>query len=181
MHQTETDRAQTATILPFRHKRGRPKSERPSHDLGTPELIMRRAMGDTAEAIDLCLERGIITPEQHWCGIHLRWLYTLRYGAPGIRAIDPTHLGGAEIKTDDPEWRNAREKEYNDAIILLGTRGFAPMLLNLCIYNERPKFLSLRRPVTAKRVDEATAMLAAIRDGFDLLITLWNRKKTPRS
>ena len=101
-----------ARTIHLMRKRGRPKIEKPTIDLGTPELIMKRLMGETAEALDLCYERGIISKEQHWCGIHFRWLYTLRYGAPGVRAVDTTHFGGFEPKDDNSEWRAAREQEY---------------------------------------------------------------------
>src|SRR5271154_1852352 len=110
-------------ILTFPRRRGRPRSAQRGSDSGTPELVMKRLLGETAESLDLCLERGIITRQQHWCGIHLRWLYTLRYGAPGVRAVDPTHLGGTEISLDDPEWRSAREKEYHDAMKKLTDSG----------------------------------------------------------
>lgn len=156
-------------------RRGRPRVDRPSKDTGTPELVMKRLLGETAETLDLCLERGIITPQQHWCGIHLRWLYTLRHGAPGVRAVDPTHLGGIEIKLDDPEWRISREKEYHDAVQKLNDRGLAALMMNLCIHNERPKFLSLHAPVTEARAREATAFIENLRAGLDLLVTHWGR------
>ena len=137
---------------------------------------MKRLMGATAEALDLCLERGIITREQHWCGVHLRWLYTLRHGAPGVRAIDPTHLGGTETKIDDQQWRSAREKEYHDAIKKLVQSGSVTQLINLCIYNERPKFLSLHQPVSQKKLVETTGMIVSLRDGLDILANQWGRQ-----
>ena len=138
------DENHSISSLRFIRRRGRPKASRPLNDGGTPELAMKRLLGETTESLDLCLERGIISRRQHWCGIHLRWLYTLRYGAPGVRAIDPTHLGGMETNLDDPEWRDAREKEYHDAMKTLTGSGHALLLINVCIHNERPKFLNLR-------------------------------------
>jgi len=161
----ERDEQKSATILYFPRKRGRPKSAQKGSDSGTPELAMKRLLGETAETLDLCLERGIINAQQHWCGIHLRWLYTLRYGAPGLRAIDPTHIGGMEVKIDDPEWRIAREKEYSDAIKKITVSGHALLLMNLCIYNERPKFLNLTSQTMNKDLKETTEMLANLRDG----------------
>ena len=73
---------------------------------------------------------------------HLRWLYTLRHGAPGLRALDPAHIRGLAVKTDDPGWRAAREKEYTDAMHRLTQTGHAPLLVNLCIHNDRPRFLT---------------------------------------
>ena len=165
----------SATILRFSRKRGRPKSARLGSDSGTPELVMKRLLGETAETLDLCLERGIITIDQHWCGIHLRWLYTLRHGAPGIRAIDTTHIGGIDLKLDDPDWRNARELEFHEAMNKLAPSGYAPLIMNMCIYNERPKFLSLRQRITAEHANEATDMIEGLRGGLDILAKLWGR------
>ncbi len=166
-----------AAIIRFPKKRGRPRLNKPQHDTGTPELVMKRLKQETAEALDLCLERGLITPEQHWYGVHLRWLYTLRYGAPGVRAIDPTHFGGREIKTDDPTWRAAREAEYNEAIIKLSDVGLAMPLLEVCVYNERPKFLRWHESVrlTERQAEEHLRAIDKICDGLDLLAKLWRR------
>jgi hypothetical protein len=166
-----------AAIIQFPRKRGRPRQLRSMHDTGTPELVMKRLKQETAEALDLCLERGLLTPEQHWYGVHLRWLYTLRYGAPGVRAIDQSHFGGRETKIDDPAWRAAREAEYNEAIIKLSDRGLAMPLLELCVYNERPKFLRWHDAarITPRQADENLRAIDKIRDGLDLLTALWRR------
>ncbi len=140
---------------------------------------MKRLLAETSEALDLCLERGIITRQQHWCGVHLRWLYTLRHGAPGVRAVDPTHIGGLEIKHDDPEWRALREKEYHEAIKKLAPKGYAPLLMNICIYNERPKFL--HRPKSGRITYDRSAhqLIENLRAGLDILVRLWDRSPTP--
>lgn len=158
-------------------RRGRPRQERPTHDHGTPELALKRALSLTSEALDLCLDRRIITPEQHWCGIHLRWLYTLRFGAPGVRAVDTTHLGGIDIKNDDPKWRSARESEYHEALQWLGERR-ARLLLGLTVYNERPKLLhrpaGIASTALARRLSDDRADLI---EAFDKLVYLWCRKE----
>jgi len=165
-----------ATILPFTRKRGRPKTGRLSKDTGTPELVMKRLRGETAETLDICLVRGLITDEQHWCGIHLRWLYTLRHGAPSVRAVNPTLTCGIDIKLDDPEWRGAREKEYQDAMKKLAANGHAILLTNICIFNERPKFLIRDRAHKAVPGAMEIAILTQLRDGLDILIRHWKRR-----
>ena len=161
-----------ATILSFsRRRRGRPKSMRKGVDTGTPELAIKRQIGETAETLDLCLKRGLITEEQHWCGIHLRWLYTLRYGAPGIRAIDPTHARGMEVKPDDPQWRAQREREYHEAIRTLG--GHALLLMNVCVYNERPAFLN----AALYEKEASPALIGRLCMGLDILCGLWGRSR----
>jgi len=154
-------------------RRGRPKIERPSIDTGTPELVMKRLMGLTAESLDLCLERGIINPEQHWCGIHLRWLYTLRHGAPGVRALDPTHLGGFENKLDNSLWRQEREREYLDALARLHESKHAVHIMNICVFNERLKFLDLKVEITTQAYKEIETSINNLRSGLDILISLW--------
>lgn len=157
---------------------GRPKTghKRRMNDTGTPELIAKRIFHHTAEALDLCLERGIVTQEQHWCGIHLRWLYTLRFGAPGVRATDPLHMGGREAIAEDPRWRALREVEYNEAIAALGAPLVNPMLA-LCVFNERPAFLQppgrWSRVQALRNAREADMLLT----GFAALERLWCRKK----
>lgn len=139
-------------------KRGRPRINRPMNDTGTPELVMKRLQGVTSETLDAMLERGVITQQQHWCGIHLRWLYTLRFGAPGVRAIDPMHFGGVEVKADDPEWRTLREAEYNEALALLKPR-LANVLLAVAVFNER---------IRNRHVDR-------LREGLHMLGKHWQR------
>ncbi|MFW0777008.1 MAG: hypothetical protein ACN2B6_04740 [Rickettsiales bacterium] len=167
------DYMNSATILRFPRKRGRPKTIKPEIDMGTPELIRKRAIGETAEALDLCLEREIISREQHWSGMHLRWLYTLRYGAPGARAIDPTHLGGTENKLYDLEWRKEREQEYMEAIKILHEHNHAALLLSLCVYNERPPFLKMQKRVTKANATKIENVINDLRTGFDSLLSHW--------
>lgn len=157
----------------MRRGRGRPKTPREEKDFGTPELQAKRHEAETMEALDLCLEKALITPEQHWCGIHLRWLYTLRYGAPGLRALDPTHVDGMELECDDPEWRVRREAEYHEALGKITAQGCAATLMNLCVHNERPGFLrNARRNIIRNSIE-----LEKFRDGLELLVKHWKRER----
>lgn len=169
------DTTPTTAILRFSGRRGRPKTRSIKKDTGTPELVMHRLKGETTEALDLLLARELITGEQHWCGIHLRWLYTLRHGAPGVRAVDTTHLGGMEIKADDPEWRQAREKEFHEAIHALGSYNSA-LLMNLCIYNDRPDCLRNVSRHALKTMNYRQHQLDAIRTALDSLAAHWRSK-----
>lgn len=162
-----------AAILPFPRKRGRPKIPRTLNDTGTPELVMKRLQQQTIEALDLCLERGIITNEQHRCGVRLRWLYTVRYGVPGIRAIDPANFGGMEIKTDDPEWRAEREQEFADAMQALQEKGCASIVSDVCIYNERPKFLQPSKRISFRNTAGNERQALMLREGLAVLVALW--------
>lgn len=158
-------------IITMRRGRGRPKTVREEKDFGTPELQCKRTRGETCETLDWCLERGIISREQHWCGIHLRWLYTLRYGAPGVRAVDFNRVDGSDIAGDDVEWRIAREAEYHSAIGLITERGYVRLLMNVCIHNDRPDFLNEPKKISRGYV----SFVEKLRDGLDVLVAHWRK------
>lgn len=165
----------SAHIIHFPRRRGRPRKALQAKDRGTPELLAKKEQGETIEVIDLLLDRRLITPEQHWCAIHLRWLYTIRHGAPTLRALDPTHIGGYELKANDPEWYALREKEYNNAMALLSASCHARLLLDICIYNERPSFLKSKEPIAPRHHAIATAFLNTLHDGLEILRAHWKR------
>ncbi len=168
--------------MAFTTRRGRPpRAPSEPTDSGTPELRFKHAHGITAEPIDLCLERGVLTARQHWCGLHLRWLYTVRYGAPNLTTRYDTEPGGGPRPTDDPAWRRQREAEYLEATTLLRTRLHYEPVMRLCIHNEPPAFLDPRllarswgEPALAERLEQARIRLTA---GLDILGRHW-RKQT---
>lgn len=165
----------SATILRFPQRRGRPRKALPRHDTGTPELVMKRLQNLTIEPIDLCLERNIITPAQHRCGIHLRWLYTIRYGVPNVRAIDPAHFGGMELKEDDPAWRAAREQEFAEAVCLLRKRKVVALVMDVCVYNDRPDFLHPTLLFSPKKAQKINRQILTLNEGLTILVDLWQR------
>lgn len=163
--------------MTFSTRRGRPKTARPETDLGTAELQRKRAHGLTQEPIDLCLERRIITPAQHWCGLHLRWLYTLRYGAPAVSSSLRALAGHASTRPDDPEWRAAREGEFAEAAHLLTKQQCYQAMAALVIFNERPRFLDVAGQQAAlensRLMREMTSEYEQVLAGFTLLEDLW--------
>lgn len=169
-----TGQKPAAVILRFPRRRGRPRKSIPQRDLGTEELRKKRAMGMTSECLDLCLEKSLITERQHWCGVHLRWLHTLRHGAPGVRAIDPAHLGGKETRSDDySAWREEREHEYAEAMRVLSASGLANFIASLCIYNEPPAFLQSGAASRSQTHPE----VGMLRNGLDILDAQWRKKR----
>jgi hypothetical protein len=123
--------------------RGRPKLDRPDKDSGTPELQRKRQIYSTEEVLDAYLRRRIISQNQHWCGIHFRWLYTLRYGIPSVKSTDPTHFGGRECKLENAEWRAERELEFAEAVFHLRKHRCFESVLNVCVYNREFITISL--------------------------------------
>lgn len=167
--------------MAFTTRRGRPPGARAdAPDFGTPELRFKHAHGLTAEPLDLCLERRLITDTQHWCGLHLRWLYTLRYGAPSLTTRYDRTAPDAPRSGDDPAWRLQREAEYHAATALLRTGLHYEPVLQLCVFNQRPAFLDpslLARlwdePRLAARLAEAQARVS---EGLSLLAAHWKRQ-----
>jgi hypothetical protein len=167
--------------MAFTTRRGRPpRPAAAATDPGTPELRFKHAHGLTAEPIDLCLERQIITAAQHWCGLHLRWLYTLRYGAPGLTTRYDTYATPAHREPERADWRRLRETEYHEATALLRTRVHYEPVMRLCIYNETPAFLnpalvarSLHDAALTERLNLARERLTA---GLEILAHHWQRR-----
>jgi hypothetical protein len=123
-------------------KRGRPKTKLYEKDFGTPELQAKRNNQQTSEALDLCLEKRLISSEQHSAGIRLRWLYTLIFGPPVISGYDPSDLGGKfQSKYNDDNWLKSKKVEYIEAIEGLKSSLTINIVMNTCIFNQYPKFL----------------------------------------
>lgn len=163
--------------MAFSTRRGRPKKNVESHDLGTHELQQKRKCTLTAEPLDICLDKGILTEQQHWCGIHLRWLYTLRYGAPNISCHDITAREYGAMRNDDPEWRAKREYEYHEAAAMHHQHKHYDPVMRLAVYHEPPIFLHARmmaqrleNPALSRRIEAERLNLIS---GFKALESLW--------
>lgn len=118
----------------FSTKRGRPALNLPAKDRGTPELQKKRCEGKTAEPLDLYYKKGLITDAQRSAGLRLRWLYTLVFGSPGIKALKLSDEP-ISIRDDDPAWRAARETEYTEIMAILAKAKCKKMTLNVCVFN----------------------------------------------
>ncbi|MCE3233456.1 MAG: hypothetical protein K0R98_1713 [Rickettsiaceae bacterium] len=154
----------------FSRKRGRPCAPREKTDKGTKELQEKRARNHTIEPLDLCLKKQIIESSEHEAGIRLRWLYTLRFGAPDISAYQPEMRGKSCFHADDEEWLHARHLEYKNALVELEKIGAKRVVINICIFNQRAAFLL---PATADtthyqlRLRHAT--FRKFKDGMEVL------------
>lgn len=168
--------------MAFRSTRGRPKSApTPKKDLGTAELRQKKRQQLTDEPLDICLTKGLISKQQHWCGLHLRWLYTVRYGAPGI-SIPAYHInGGLPTREEDPKWRAAREKDYKQAIAQLRNWRCYEAVMSICVYQEPPHFLHPNLPVRALNCKATHAQIykqyVELSDGLAILEVLWEKGK----
>ncbi len=166
--------------MAFSTQRGRPRNALPHIDVGTPELRLKHALRLTAEPIDLSLEKKLITAEQHWCGLHLRWLYTLRYGAPNLTTYYTDRAQSGSPAIDDPLWRAQREREYMEASHRLKSSRYYERVMRLCVHNELPAFLSPALTARAKTNPALARELihthTQLRNGLDVLALLWRRR-----
>jgi len=164
--------------MSFSSKRGRPKKNIEESakykDLGTPELRVRKAMSATDEPIDLCLAKGLISEKEHFCALHFRWLYTLRYGLPTVRAIDPSDVQGRDNKNNDEEWRQIREAEFREACDALRSQGLLMPVMSIVVYSEFPLFLSKTHSyvIDIKHIRKEKS-LNDLREGLSILKALW--------
>ena len=166
--------------MAFTTQRGRPRKEpHPETDIGTPELRLKHALRLTAEPIDLLLEKSIITPRQHWCGLHLRWLYTLRYGAPSITTRYADREAPQAAMPTDENWRAMREREYLEATDLLKRERHCNSVMRVAVFNEQPASLNHSMMLKASSHPALRAALSAqnthLRDGLELLARHWQR------
>lgn len=162
--------------MAFTTRRGRPRTAAAAPDLGTAELRRHHQQGITAEPLDLCLARQLISDEQHRAGLHWRWLYTLRYGAPSITGRYGQQQS-ASARDACETWQHLREQEYHTARRLLVEQHSYDPIMRLCIHNERPAFLSValqqqawHRPALAQALESARLKTL---HGLDVLAVHW--------
>lgn len=168
--------------MAFTSKRGRPRAYHQETDSGTPELQLKKAFGVTEEPLDLCLQRGIITPGQHRAGMHLRWLHTLRYGAPVITTRYETILPQNTTNTHDETWQCFREMDFHEAVNLLKQAHLYEPILRLCVYHIPPSFLDKKKlcaatnkPLLISQIEEEKHSIIR---GLDLLKAQWKLKNS---
>lgn len=123
-------------------RRGRPKNINKSIDFGTKELRKKRSKLETMEPIDVCLRKSLISISQHKSAIKLRWLYTLKFGAPSISAIDHCMgVGRCVSKHIDEKFLQDMQMLYAEGLQILDAYGARRIVMNICVFNEMPTFL----------------------------------------
>lgn len=124
--------------MAFHSRRGRPRATTPREEIdsGTPELQRKRRLQLTVEPLDWLREHDIISPQQHWCGLHFRWLYTLRYGAFTPQSMDAAREQGIIRKREYEEWQQDREQEWRQILQLLEEKELLAAALDFCIYRQ---------------------------------------------
>ncbi len=162
----------------FSTKRGRPRKildcSQNNHDNGTPELQRKIIELQTKEPIDLLLEKRLISNDEHRAAMHFRWLYTLRYGIPSVRAIDTTRIYGIDRKLNDEEWLTKREEEYKEATEILKKANSLSKVINIVIHNAFPDYLkpqmNMKINKTALKNEKSLLLL---KEGLSSLADNW--------
>jgi len=170
-----------------RGRRGRPNSDRPIIDRGTPELQAYReklaAGGDpalTEYPLGLLLARGLVSREQHEAGCYYAFLYgrsigrtqvncSYLFGTQAAGYADRHDLTEAELAKIQSLFRQGKNR------LLAAGRRVCDATENLIVFSRLPRFLDggRRRPQSAWRADETE--LAAVCLGLDVLVACYGR------
>ena len=159
--------------MAFSRRRGRPKKTYEiGKDKGTSELQTKRMHNLTIEPLDLCFSKGLINEQQQNAGIRLRWLYTLKFGAPTISSYIPDDAGGHSCKYEDNNWMAKRQTEYNNILHLLDKAKSRQIVMDVCIFSRLPAFLyekiSIHKP-HQQHYKELTLLVSSL-DSIDKLL-----------
>ncbi|MFQ3307513.1 MAG: hypothetical protein ACI8ZF_000766 [Candidatus Midichloriaceae bacterium] len=122
-------------------KRGRPKSTNDKIDKGTKELQIKKQANITLEAIDLCLNKNIISKKEHAKCMKFRWLYTLKHGAPTLQSkLLQTYLIWTEKQYEENFLKDMYNK-YKYVLCELKKNNCDKLILGICVFNNYHKFL----------------------------------------
>ncbi len=119
--------------MAFSTTRGRPRNSVQGRDFGTDELRAKRQRQHTLEPLDRLLQQGRISEQQHWCGVHLRWLHAVLYGVAAPRQLvwlERAHT----LRQDDEEWLAARKEEYKVAQAAINRERVWQVTAQWCLY-----------------------------------------------
>lgn len=101
-------------------RRGRPRSDRPRHDYGTPELVLKRLSLSPQDAtqsttpLDVAHARGLISDEAHSAAVYFNALRKIVFGKAHPPAIDLTAISSVGSTPDELDRADA-ESKYREA------------------------------------------------------------------
>ena len=133
-----------------------------------------------SEPLDILLHKNIINEKQHWAGMHLRWLHSIRFGIQNITSLKHYPFS-IEIKQDNPEWREEREIEYSQAIYELKKYKLHDIISSMVIFGKIPKFLLIKNLMNINIIKSLSYAneVDDIKDGLDTLVELWMDDQKP--
>jgi hypothetical protein len=128
-------------------KRGRPKSDRPKYDYGTPELIAKRlsmAPRDATQStapLDVLKARGLLSDEAHTAACYFAALRKLVFGKAHPQALDLTAVSTGGV----PEELDVATAERKYRAACAAVRGHGPQALdaleNLAVHERWPAWM----------------------------------------
>lgn len=141
-------------------------------DKGTKELKEKKLFHLTDEPLDLCLEKKIITEDEHKVGIHLRWLYSIKFGIQNVTTRPKFIIDDDFSPVRDEMWLTRKNFEYRKAVDGLISAGCLKDVMNLCIFGKSPSFLYQSQRTlryNRKKFEEYNR----IKTGLKTLVRLW--------
>jgi hypothetical protein len=159
----------------FTSKRGRPKQVKLQVIEGGKQES-RPVIKISREPIDICHQKGIINDNEHLAALHFRWLYTLKFGAPGVSAIDLEREMGRSTRQNDPEWQESREREYAMAVEKLRNTGTLKPVLNMAVFGHFPKYMQPEKASRWQYLAHNYDEILKLREGLDILVKLWGKQ-----
>lgn len=151
--------------------RGRPKSTHQGADLGTPELQYYKKHHLTEEVIDRYLRHNILDSNQHWCGIHLRWLYTKLYGLPTARAVAFIEKGRSCLEENAAQLKDMHD-QYHYASQLLLKENLHKTVLDVTVFNRDILFDSMHYQ-RANPQNPKYNLKSNLINGMNILVKCW--------
>jgi hypothetical protein len=127
------------------NKRGRPKSDRPKTDVGTPELIAKRMAASPTDAtlsttpLDVLKARQVISDEAHSAATYFAALRKIVFGKAHPGAIDLTAVSGMPQEFD----RADAESKYREACVWMKQQSRASLdaVENLVVHEIWPSWM----------------------------------------
>ena len=113
------------------NKRGRPKIQLRENTVCNNKVKVIYH----SEPLDIYLKKNIISAEEHQCGIRLRWLYTLRYGAPSLQTKLSQHQGYG-LRHRNEKWLMEKQRKYRLIVGELQKFDLAGLVIGVCVFNE---------------------------------------------
>lgn len=149
-------------------RRGRPKSNRPAIDLGTPELIRKRMHIAPADAtlsttpLDALKSRGQISDEAYTAACYFHALRKMVFGKAHPAAIDLTAVSSGGMPEElDTATAERRYREACNAVKQQG-RQVLDALENLVVHERWPEWMFSGRGKTSPDKNKLMLSLAAL-------------------
>lgn len=133
-------------------KRGRPRLDRPKHDYGTPELVLKRITMAPKDAtmstcpLDVMLSKGLISPEAHGACSHFLAIRKMIFGRASPGAVDLLAVSGGRPDELNEEDAAKIERKYRHACAAVKRFGEKTMAAteDVLVHQRWPEWIQFR-------------------------------------